>query len=98
VIYQAARAAGNPRFPDPLTGQAPPRNETGDVLILFSAGKNEESGARQPKLNAALVHLLSNATYRAGLASKREMAYQKHFSWHAIATRFSEVLESGSGF
>jgi glycosyltransferase involved in cell wall biosynthesis len=45
-------------------------------------------------LNAALVRVLSDTTYRMGLASNSRAAYKTHFAWAAIAARFSALLNT----
>jgi glycosyltransferase involved in cell wall biosynthesis len=48
----------------------------------------------QAEMNAALVRVLSDAGYRAELASRSRAAYQAHFSWPVIAARFAALLKS----
>jgi glycosyltransferase involved in cell wall biosynthesis len=74
---------------------APPITEAGVFLVPESIDAIAGGAARQQHLNEALLRVLSDAAFRAQLASKSEMAYQRHFSWHAIADRFSKMLESG---
>jgi glycosyltransferase involved in cell wall biosynthesis len=45
-------------------------------------------------LNAALTRALSDAAYRTDLAARSRAAYQTHFAWPAIATRFSAYLNT----
>ena len=45
-------------------------------------------------LKDALIRVLSNATYRMELAALSRAAYQTHFAWPAIATRFSTLLNT----
>ena len=43
-------------------------------------------------LHAALIHVLQDPVYRAGLAQRSQVAYQTHFSWTAIALQFASLL------
>jgi glycosyltransferase involved in cell wall biosynthesis len=45
-------------------------------------------------LKDALIRVLSNSTYRMELAALSRAAYQTHFAWPAIATRFSTLLNT----
>jgi glycosyltransferase involved in cell wall biosynthesis len=72
---------------------AAPITEAGVVLVPFSEEKNEISGARQSRLNAALLRVLSDAGYRAELAARSRAAYEKFFSWPSIAARFAKALK-----
>jgi glycosyltransferase involved in cell wall biosynthesis len=47
----------------------------------------------QAEMNSALVRVLSDAVYRAELASRSRAAYQAHFSWSVIAARFGALLK-----
>jgi hypothetical protein len=49
---------------------------------------------RPDELYAALVRVLSDATYRMNLASRSRAAYETYFAWSAIAARFSALLSS----
>lgn len=68
---------------------AAPITEAGVVLIDPNA---------PGELNAALVRVLADATYRGELAARSRAAYQKYFSWASIAERFAALLkQSGEG-
>jgi glycosyltransferase involved in cell wall biosynthesis len=56
-------------------------------VILIEPTKPEE-------LNRALVEVLSDATYRAELASRSRSTYLKHFAWPVIASHFVTLLGS----
>lgn len=43
-------------------------------------------------LHAALIHVLQDPVYRAGLAQRSHVAYQTYFSWTAIASQFAALL------
>jgi len=45
-------------------------------------------------LKDALVRILSDAAFRMELSARSRAAYQTHFAWPAIATRFSALLIS----
>ena len=63
---------------------AAPVTDAGVVLV---AENNQE------EMNAALVRVLSDPAYRAELASRSRAAYQAHFCWPVIASRFAALLE-----
>lgn len=60
---------------------------TGAGVILVAPDRPEE-------LQAALVRVLSDSELRANLAAASRAAYQRHFSWSAIAARFAGVLKA----
>ena len=62
---------------------AAPITDAGVVLV---------SPDQPDDLNAALVRVLSDFTYRTDLAARSRAAYQTHFAWPAIAVRFSALL------
>ena len=62
---------------------APPITDAGVVLVLPD---------HPDELNAALVRVLSDEAYRMELGARSRAAYQTHFSWPAIAVRFSALL------
>ncbi len=62
---------------------APPITDAGVVLV---------SPDDPDDLKDALVHILSDAAFRMELAARSRAAYQTHFAWPAIATRFSALL------
>jgi len=62
---------------------AAPITDAGVVLV---------SPDQPDDLNAALVRVLSDATYRMDLASRSRAAFQAHFTWPIIAARFSTLL------
>ena len=64
---------------------AAPITDAGVVLV---------SPDRPGDLNAALVRVLSDASYRMELASRSRTCYQTHFSWSSIAARFSAHLDT----
>ena len=72
---------------------APPITQAGVVLVRQSSSGGTSDEARQQGLNDSLLRVLSDAAFCAELSAKSEMAYQKFFSWHAIADRFSELFE-----
>jgi glycosyltransferase involved in cell wall biosynthesis len=55
-------------------------------VVLVSLGNQEE-------LNAALVRVLSDPTYRGELAAKSRVAFIQNFSWPAIALRYAAFLK-----
>ena len=63
---------------------APPITEAGVVLVR--PGAPEE-------LNTALLHVLTDLPFRAELARRSRLAYESHFAWPAIASRFAAVLK-----
>ena len=60
-----------------------PISEAGVVLV--SPEKREELGE-------ALARVLGDKEYRASLAQRSRLAYEKYFCWKAIAARYAEVL------
>ena len=56
-------------------------------VVLVSPTNLEE-------LTSALIHLMSDADYRNGLALTNRLVYEEHFSWVAIAARFAAFLKS----
>ncbi len=56
-------------------------------VVLVSPGQSND-------LDAALTRVLSDAAYRMDLAARSRAAYQTHFAWPAIATRFSAFLNT----
>jgi glycosyltransferase involved in cell wall biosynthesis len=62
---------------------AAPITDAGVVLV---------SPDHPDELNAALVRALSDEAYRMELGARSRAAYQTHFSWPAIAARFSALL------
>jgi hypothetical protein len=64
---------------------ASPLTDAGVVLVPPDAPE---------EINAALVRVLSDAAYRAELASRSRAAYHAHFSWSAIAARFAAALKN----
>jgi len=65
----------------------PPITEAG--VVLTSPNKKSE-------LREALLHVLSDAHFRAALADRSRQAYKRHFSWEAIAARYVEALTERS--
>jgi glycosyltransferase involved in cell wall biosynthesis len=63
---------------------AEPVTEAGVVLV-----SREKPG----ELGNALVRVLGDDEYRAGLASRSRAAYREHFSWDAIAVRYLAALD-----
>lgn len=88
----AGIACGLPVIASESSETAPPITDAGVILLP----RREESGVYQQKMSEALLRVLSDAALRGELAAKSRMAYQEHFSWHAIAARFAAVLESES--
>jgi glycosyltransferase involved in cell wall biosynthesis len=81
----AGIACGLPLIAFSGSETAPPITDAG--VILVEPGKPEE-------LNRALVEVLSDASYRAELASRSRSAYLEHFAWPVIASRFATLLAS----
>jgi len=79
----AGIACGLPVIAYPGSETAPPITDAGVVLV---------SADRPNELSAAIVRVLSDADYRMELAALSRAAYQSHFAWHVIATRFSALL------
>ena len=66
---------------------APPITDAGVTLVP----------ADQPdQLNATLVHMLSDRSYREELAARSRATYQSHFAWTSIADRFAAILSKKS--
>lgn len=81
----AGIACGLPVIAYPGSETAMPITDAGVVLVQPD----------QPDdLNASLVRILSDAAYRMDLAARSRAAYQTHFSWPAIAARFSAFLNT----
>jgi glycosyltransferase involved in cell wall biosynthesis len=81
----AGIACGLPVIAYPGSETAMPITDAGVVLVPSD----------QPdELNSALVRVLSDAAYRMDLAARSRAAYQTHFAWPAIATRFSAFLNT----
>jgi glycosyltransferase involved in cell wall biosynthesis len=81
----AGIACGLPIIAYPGTETAPPITDAGIVLVPPD----------QPDdLNAALVRVLSDDTYRGNLAARSRAAYKTYFAWAAIAARFSTLLNT----
>jgi glycosyltransferase involved in cell wall biosynthesis len=64
---------------------APPITDAGVVLV----SQNKPS-----ELNNSLVRILSDDSYRTDLAFRSRAAYQTHFAWSSIATRFAALLNA----
>ena len=79
----AGIACGLPVIAYPGSETAPPITDAGVVLV---------SPDHPDELNAALVRVLCDPAYRTELAVRSLAAYQTHFSWPAIAARFSARL------
>ena len=79
----AGIACGLPVIAYPGSETAPPITDAGLILV---------SPERPNDLNAALVRILSDASYRMELASRSRAAYQAHFAWPTIAARFATIL------
>lgn len=62
---------------------AAPITEAGVVLV-----SGDDAGA----LGGALLRVLSDTDYHARLAERSQSAYEKHFSWQAIAARYTSVI------
>jgi glycosyltransferase involved in cell wall biosynthesis len=67
---------------------AAPITDAGVVLV---------PGGNKTALGEALVRVLSDGEYHARLAERSRAAYQKHFSWDAIAARYASLLKARSG-
>ena len=81
----AGIACGLPVIAYPGPETAMPITEAGVVLV---------SPDEPDDLNSALVRVLSDAAYRMDLAARSRVAYQTHFAWPAIATRFNDFLKA----
>jgi|SRR5262249_49196880 len=79
----AGIACGLPVIAYPGSETAPPITDAGVVLV---------SPDHPYELYAALVRVLSDEAYRRELGARSRAAYQTHFSWPAIAARFSALL------
>ncbi len=64
---------------------AAPITDAGVVLV---------SPDQPDDINAALVRILSDASYRMDLAARSRVAYQTYFAWPAIADRFSALFNT----
>jgi glycosyltransferase involved in cell wall biosynthesis len=62
---------------------APPVTEAG--VAFYSESQKDEPGV-------TLARVLEDELYRAKLTEKGCRAYEEHFSWSAIATRFAQAL------
>jgi len=81
----AGIAAGLPVIAYPNSETAPPITDAGVVLV---------SPGDPGKLNEALVHVLSDASFRAELSARSRAAFKAYFAWPAIADRFAALLNS----
>jgi glycosyltransferase involved in cell wall biosynthesis len=63
---------------------APPITEAGVVLL--------SPDASYKKTGETLARILTDSTYRGALAARSRQAYEKSFSWQAIAARYAEAL------
>jgi glycosyltransferase involved in cell wall biosynthesis len=61
-----------------------PISEAGVVLV---------SPQKQEELGEALVRVLNNREYRSSLAERSRRAFEKYFSWKAIAAKYAEALK-----
>jgi glycosyltransferase involved in cell wall biosynthesis len=80
----AGIACGLPIIAYPGSETAVPITDAGVVLI---------SSDKPDDLNAALVQVLSDSTYRKDLAARSRAAYETHFAWAAISDRFNALLK-----
>jgi glycosyltransferase involved in cell wall biosynthesis len=64
---------------------AAPITDAGVVLV---------PGGNKTALGEALVRVLSDREYHARLAERSRAAYQKHFSWEAIAFQYASLLRA----
>lgn len=67
-----------------------PGSET--AMPITGAGLVLVSPSRPDDLNAALVRVLSDTTYRMELSARSRATYENHFAWPAIAARFNSLL------
>jgi glycosyltransferase involved in cell wall biosynthesis len=81
----AGIACGLPIIAYPGAETSAPITDAGVILV---------SPDQPDELNAALVRVLSDATYRMDLATRSHAAYKTHFAWPAIAARFSALLHA----
>jgi glycosyltransferase involved in cell wall biosynthesis len=81
----AGIACGLPVIAYPGSETATPITDAGVVLV---------SPVQPSDLNAALVRVLSDASYRKYLATRSWAVYESHFSWPTIAARFSTLLKT----
>jgi glycosyltransferase involved in cell wall biosynthesis len=81
----AGIACGLPVIAYAGSATAAPITDAGVVLV---------SPDQSDDLNAVLVRVLSDATYRMDLAARSRVAYKTHFAWPAIAARFSALLNT----
>lgn len=81
----AGIACGLPVIAYPGSETAVPITDAGVVLV---------SPDQPDELNAALVRVLSDASYRMDLATRSRAAYKTHFAWPAIAARYSALLNT----
>ena len=80
----AGIACGLPVIGYPGSETAAPVTEAGVILV---------SPDRPEELHNALVQVLSEPTYRRDLSGRSLVAFDRYFSWDAIATQFSELLK-----
>jgi len=64
---------------------AAPITDAGVVLV---------PGGNKTALGEALVRVLGDREYHARLAERSRAAYQKHFSWDAIAAKYASLLKA----
>jgi hypothetical protein len=81
----AGIACGLPVIAYPGSETAVPITDAGVVLV---------SPDQPDDLNAALVRVLSDTTYRMNLAARSRATYKTNFAWPAIAARFSVFLNT----
>jgi glycosyltransferase involved in cell wall biosynthesis len=67
-------------------------SETGAPIT--DAGVVLVPGGNKTALGEALVRVLSDREYHARLAERSRAAYQKHFSWGAIAAKYASLLNA----
>jgi len=80
----AGIACGLPVIAFSSSETAPPITEAGVVLVPPDAPE---------ELNTALLQVLTDLPFRAELARRSRLAYETHFAWPAIASRFAAVLK-----
>jgi glycosyltransferase involved in cell wall biosynthesis len=81
----AGIAAGLPVIAHPISETSPPITDAGVVLV---------SPENQDELNEALIHVLTDAGYRAELSARSRAAFKAHFAWPAISERYAAILNS----
>lgn len=92
----AGIACGLPVIASENSETAPLVTDAGVILLPPRRESAEGAAVYQRKLNESLLRVLSDPALRRNLSAKSAMAYQEHFSWHAIAARFAALLESES--